>query len=399
MPQKSFTAQWVENVTAIDTRADYFDQKLPGLGLRVSPSGVKAWFYIYRAKGSPKKIRLTLGRYPALSLADAREIVLEKSLMVSRGQNPANEQRALKSASDFSDLAVEYIEKHAKEHKRSWREDERVITRDLLPVWAHMKAQDITRRDVIALLDKIVARGSGIQANRTLALVRKIFNWGISRDLVEQNPCNQIAAPAKEHQRDRVLTEGEIQALWEAFEQQGALICAMFKLRLVTAQRGGEVCSMTWSDVDLDNGWWTIPAERAKNGLTHRVPLSGLALAIIRPLYERRGERDWVFPSPVRNAGYMANTQKAAQRVRDFAGIKDFVPHDLRRTAASYMTSLKVSRLVVSKILNHVEPGITRVYDRYSYDEEKKEALELWGKWVTAKTVAPCPNSDQGKDG
>ncbi|WIY24332.1 tyrosine-type recombinase/integrase [Parasedimentitalea psychrophila] len=380
MPQKSFTAHWVETIAAAGARADYFDQKLPGLGLRVSPTGAKAWFYMYRPKGNPKKTRLTIGRYPALSLADAREIVLEKALMVSRGQNPANEQRALKFASVFCDLAAEYVEKYAKEHKRSWREDERVIKHDLLPVWAHTKAQDITRRDVIALLDRIVARGSGIQANRTLALIRKIFNWGFSRDLVAHNPCHQVVAPAKERQRDRVLKEGEMRALWAAFEQQGTLVCAMFKLRLVTAQRGGEVCSMAWSDVDFEDGWWTIPAQRAKNGLTHRVPLSGLALSILRPLYDHRSESGWVFPSPVKSAGYMANTQKAAQRIREIAGIVDFVPHDLRRTAASYMTSLQVSRLVVSKILNHVEPGITRVYDRYSYDQEKREALETWAE-------------------
>lgn len=378
MPKQTLTAQWVQRVTAETARTDYFDQKCTGLGLRVSPSGTKTWFFMYRPKGRSKKARLSLGRYPALSLADARESAAEKSLMVSRGQDPADDRRAQKAAPAFAELACEYIDKHAKERKRSWREDERVIARELLPVWGHLKAHEITRRDVIALLDKIVARGSGIQANRTLALIRKIFNWGISRDLVEGNPCYQVPSPAKEHQRDRVLTESEIQALWGAFEQQAPLMAALFKLRLVTAQRGGEACSMRWQNVDLENGWWTIPAERAKNGISHRVPLSGLAISILRPLHESRGESEWVFPSPVKSAGHIANVQKAAERIREIAGVDDFVPHDLRRTAASYMTSMKVPRLVVSKILNHVEPGVTRVYDRYSYDEEKREALNLW---------------------
>ncbi len=380
MPRKSFTAQWVENVASTDRRIDYFDQKLPGLGLRVSPSGVKSWFYMYRPKGNSRKARMTLGRYPAFSLADVRDTVREKSLMVARGSDPAEEQREKNLAPTFAELAEAFIELYAKEHKRSWREDRRVVRTDLLPAWANRKAQDITRRDVIALLDKIVKRGARIQANRTLALIRKMYNWGIGRDLVPTNPCVQISAPGKENQRDRVLTEAEMRALWAAFDKQSPLMAAMLKLRLVTAQRGGEVCSMAWLDVDIENGWWLIPAERAKNGLAHRVPLSGLALSILAPLREISGEREWVFPSPVRNAGYIANVQKAAERVRKEAGFDDFVLHDLRRTAASYMTSLGVSRLVVSKILNHVEPGVTRVYDRYSYDKEKRQALDVWAK-------------------
>lgn len=384
MPKKAFTAQWVASIATADRRVDYFDQKLRGLGLRVSPSGVKAWFYMYRPKGSLKKSRLTFGRYPALSLADARDMVREKTVDVARGNDPNSERLAHQQSPTFSYLATEYIEKYAKEKKRSWQEDQRVITRDLLPVWAEQKAQDIQRKDVIVLLDKIVARGARIQANRTLALIRKMYNWGIGRDLVETNPCTQIQAPGKEVQRDRVLSKAEIRATWSAFEAQSPLIAAMFKLRLVTAQRGGEVCSMAWTDIDLEGGWWRIPAERAKNGLAHRVPLSGLAISILTFLHEKSGTSEWIFPSPVRSAGYIANVQKAAERVRRSADIDDFVLHDLRRTAASYMTSLGVSRLVVSKILNHVEPGVTRVYDRYSYDNEKRNALERWSEYLVA---------------
>jgi integrase len=338
---------------------------------------------MYRPKGSQKKARLTLGRYPAFSLADARDMVRERAVDVARGNDPNQDRRTRQQSPTFSYLAAEYIEKYAKEKKRSWREDQRVITRDLLPVWAERKAQDLQRKDVINLLDRIVARGARIQANRTLALIRKMYNWGIGRDLVEANPCTQIQAPGKEVQRDRVLSEAEIRAVWIAFEAQSPLISAMFKLRLVTAQRGGEVCSMAWADIDLESRWWRIPAERAKNGLAHRVPLSGLAISILEPLHERHSKSEWVFPSPVRRAGYIANVQKAAERIRSAADIDDFVPHDLRRTAASYMTSLGVSRLVVSNILNHVEPGVTRVYDRYSYEKEKLGALEIWSEHLT----------------
>ena len=131
-------------------------------------------------------------------------------------------------------------------------EDNRIIEKDLKPSWKDRKAYDIKRRDLIRLLDKIVERGAPIQANRTLALIRKIYNWGIGRDLVESNPCTQIRAPGTEKQRDRVLSEKEIKALWEAFEAEGNAIEPMFKLRFITAQRGGEIESMRWQDIDLE---------------------------------------------------------------------------------------------------------------------------------------------------
>lgn len=376
MPQLNLTSQSISSLTAPKVRTDYFDQKVTGLGLRVSPSGTKTWICMFRVPGDPRKRRMTLGRYPAISLADARTQAREMLLAASRGDDPGEEKQQLLGAPAFAELASEYIEKHAKKNKRSWKEDERILGRDVLPVLGSRKVHEVKRRDVIRLLDAIVDRGAPIQANRTLALVRKIFNWAISRDIVETNPCLQVKAPRKENQRDRVLKEDELRAVWRAFDKLGAPMGQMFKLRLLTAQRGGEVASMAWTDVDLAGGWWTIPAERAKNGRSHRVPLSKPARDILAARQPSRGE--WVFPSPTRTGQYIQSPQKAAQRARTLSGVEDFVLHDLRRTAASYMTSLGVPRLVVSKILNHAEQGVTHVYDRHAYDAEKREALDLW---------------------
>jgi len=156
----------------------------------------------------------------------------------------------------------------------------------------------------------------------------------------------------------------------------------MFKLRLLTAQRGGEVESMRWLDLDLTNGWWTIPANVAKNGRSHRVPLSSPALGILKVTQENARDAVWVFPSPTRKNQHITNVQKAAERVRDLSGVS-FVLHDMRRTAASLMTGMGTPRLVVAKILNHVELGVTKVYDRHSYDQEKRKALEAWGHKLT----------------
>lgn len=380
MPKVSMTDQWLKKLKPQEKQVDYFDTIVPGLGLRVGKTGKKTWVVMYRVKGHKKKHRLTLKKkYPQLTLKEAREEAKAILVKADQGEDPAGEKQERKRAPTFEDLSNEYLEKYAI-HKKSICEDRRIIAKDLIPTWGHWKAKDIKRRDILRLMDRIVDRGAPIQANRTLALIRKIYNWGISRDLVKDNPCLQVKMPGQEHQRDRVFSENEIKALWGAFEQVGPIMGPLFKLRLVTAQRGGEVTSMRWQDVDLDSAWWVIPAEYSKNGLAHRVPLSGLALDILKQMEAISGKGKWVFPSPVKKCGHIRNVQKTALRIREYSGVSDFRSHDLRRTAASLMTGMGISRLVVSKILNHVEQGVTRVYDRYSYDREKRIALDKWAR-------------------
>jgi integrase len=186
---------------------------------------------------------------------------------------------------------------------------------------------------------------------------------------------------APERQRDRVLTEDEIRRFWAALDEEHAIIAALFRLRLLTAQRGGEILGATWAEMDLDQGWWTIPKERSKNGLAHRVPLSPAAVRILADLRKAVANSSWVFPSPRKAQPHLNHAQKAIERIVERSGV-EFRGHDLRRTAASLMVGAGVPRLVVSKILNHVETGVTAVYDRHSYDAEKRAALDFWGKRV-----------------
>jgi integrase len=290
----------------------------------------------------------------------------------------------------FAQVTQQYLERWARPRKRTWREDARILARDVLPRWGQRPARGVTARDVRALLDAIVARGAPVQANRTLAVVRRLFTWAAAPDraLVPQghNPCWGLEAPARERPRDRVLSAGELQALWRALDAEPAAERAVWRLYLLTAQRDGEVRTMAWADVDLDAGWWTIPGARAKNGLAHRVPLSAPALALLR---ERARAADplcpWVFPSPRRSAsGHRERVYRTMRRLRRASGVPDFTPHDLRRTAASHMTAMGVPRLTVAKVLNHVERGVTAVYDRYGYDREKREALEAWARALGA---------------
>lgn len=378
MPKMNFTDRTIAAIKPTVTRSDFWDDSVPGFGIRVTKGGRKTWVLMYRT--GLKKRRFTLGTYPSLSLANARQRALEAQYHISKGADPALQKQVDRTAETFEDLVHEYLERHAKVKKKSWAEDERILKREFVPAWGNCKARLISRREVIATLDKIVGRGSPILANKALAVLRKTFNFGIQRDILELNPCWKVAAPAKEKSRDRVLTEDEIRLFWGAIEKLDFVVGAYYKLLLLTAQRSGELGATEWVDIDLSAGWWTIPALRSKNGFTHRVPLSGTTLAIFRKLRLQSGGSRWVFPSP--KGEYPIRERKRRLReIKQGAGF-DFRPHDLRRTAASHMTGNGIQRLIVSKILNHVETGVTAVYDRHSYDNEKRAALEKWADQV-----------------
>lgn len=390
MPTLNLTDRTIRGLREEEDRTEYYDTTLPGFGVRVTRAGRKTFILRYRnASGRPRKY--TIGTYRALSLADARQRAREVLGDVARGEDPASERRARRAARTFGELAELYMEKHAKRRKRSWRYDRRMLDKDLLPAWGPIKAGEITRSDVDDLLDAIVDRGSPYAANRVRALASKVFSFGIHRGVLETNPVRDVALPAAPRSRQRVLTEDEIRTLWLAVDDEkphpetgkshrltSPLMAAHFRLRLVTAQRGVEVLSMRWED--LDGEWWIIPADVAKNGLAHRVPLSDQARAEIEDLKAATGGGTWVFPS-AKGDGHLAWVGKAAGELRERVGF-DWIPHDLRRTAATHMTSMGIPRLVVAKILNHADAGVTAVYDRSSYDLEKRQALVAWGARV-----------------
>lgn len=377
MPTVKFTDKNVRSIKPPDVgRVEYRDTVIPGLWLRMTDHGRKTWGVTYRLNGRQR--RLTMGTYPGLSLADAREKARKALREVGIGNDPAEEKQQLRKGATFGLVAEQYMREHAMPNKKSWRGDRGALDRDLLPAFGGRKASDIKRGEVIAMLQSIKDRGAPITANRTLEIIRKIYNWALAREIVDANPCAGIEKLAKEHQRERVLSSTEIGDLWTALEREPLRIAARYKLMLLTAQRGGEVRQMRWQDIDLEDGWWTIPGELSKNSLSHRVPLSDPACVLLRQLRMEIANDTWVFPSPTTDGPVRSNT-KANARIRKNSGV-EFRPHDLRRTAASKMAGeLVVDRLTLAKILNHVDTGTTAVYDRHGYDKEKRVALVAWG--------------------
>ncbi len=378
-----FTDRTIAALKPKAERYEVWEGGRTGFGVRVSPKGRKSWIYMYRFDGKAR--RMGLGTYPAISLASAHVKHAKAKELLEKGTDPGAQQverkRAERNAETVADLIEEYLEKWARPRKRSADEDERILRKDVLPAWGKRKAREITRRDVIKLLDEIVERGAPIQANKTLAVVRKMYNFAISRDIVDTTPVAMVRAPAKENQRDRVLSAAEIRTLWRGLDNApmsgGSKLT--LKLQLATAQRKGEIVGAVLSEFDFEEAVWTIPAERSKNGQSHRVPLSALALGLIQEARELTGESPWLFPSPGGNGPVTPRSiSHGLRKSLPTIDVENMTPHDLRRTAASFMTSLGISRLTVGKILNHVETGVTAVYDRHSYDAEKRHALDAW---------------------
>lgn len=382
-----FTERSVGAIKPQNDRIEIWEPGRKGFGVRVYPSGKKSWVFLYRYHGKAR--RMTLGEFPHLSLAKAHVKHAEAAALLREGIDPGRldivAKEVKRQAPTVDELAEEYLEKWARPRKRSWREDQRILTKYVSPAWGWVKAQDVRRRDVIRMLDDLAARAP-VQANRVQSVVRKMFNWAVTRDVLKVSPCHQVKAPAKETRKERVLSAAEIRDFWQGIEaaQMSDSVRRALKLILVTAQRPGEVIGASWSEIA--GGWWTLPGGRTKNKMSHRVPLSPIAVQ----LFGNAGQGA-VFPSPKTSKAQPIHVNALSHALRTALQAAEpgaepalkmayFTPHDLRRTAASQMTSAGIPRLVVSKILNHAEPGVTAIYDRHSYDRETKQALEAWAR-------------------
>src|SRR5581483_4825247 len=346
-------------------------------GLRLSAGGTRAWVVKYKVGGRSRW--LTLGQYPLVSLSGARTKAKAALAKVVQGEDPAAERRQTNEAMTFDELAKLYLEKYATpERKRSWKEDARILAKYVPRSWRATLARDITRRQARELVEEIAERGAPIQANRVLAVLRKVFNFAIDREIVDVNPFARIKRPSPERRRDRVLAPGELRRLWAVLDGAGRT-GLILKLILYTAKRPGEVKKLRWEDVDLDTGLWVLPAEFSKNKLVDRVPLTAPAVAILRDLQASAEGSRWVFPS-TSESGHIEDIKKGLDQVRRATGEPcgecescgagercaapqntiAFIPRDLRRTVATYAASeLGVPPHIVGKLLNHADSTVT----------------------------------------
>jgi integrase len=438
MAAKKLSARLVETVSTKLDREDFRDVTARGLQLRVTKGGAKTWTFRYRRKSDGKLRRVTLGAFPGVGLDDARQLAKELSAAVGRGADPAGEAQQRKQAETFGEIAEDWLERHAKPNKavRTVQDDQSMLARHVLPAIGAMKAGEVTKRDIIRLLDDVAAspdarikvkrrsadqRGSGPRKmthrpNRVFELVRAIFRWAVGRDLLKVDPTWGMPPPIKkEKARERELSPDEIRKLWSALERapikrrttkglaRGERVveaddipmtratALTLMLALATGQRIGEVTGIAVAELDLNDiaPVWTVPGDRVKNGQANRVPLSPLAVRLIQGARALAPEARWLFPA-ADGAGPIdphAPT-KALERARQAIGLEDFRIHDLRRTAATRMAEMGIAPHTISLVLNHVsarQGNITgKVYVQYSYDREKRDALGAWGQRLEA---------------
>lgn len=357
-----------------------------GLSLRIMPTGKKTWVFRYMIEGTAR--RMTLGSYPSISLSEAREKHSLAMRDVERGIDPGHKQKEAKAtrkaAPTVADLLEEFWDMELR-HTTSGKERKRLVMKDALPAWGNRKAVDITRRDTVLLIDKVRERAE-ITANRLQGVLVRMFNFAAERGILEHSPLAGMKKKP-EQARSRVLSDEEIKLLWSALDLDNIAVDIFrvsklaLKMILLTGQRPGEVCGMSWDEITDDT--WNIPAGRMKGKEAHTVPLTGMSLEILKQAEIYTGQSRFVFASSHKENEPLTShaLSKAILRHWQEIGFKEqFTPHDLRRTLRTRLAEIGIDDVVAERVLGHKLQGIMAVYNRHGYDTEKRKALDKWDR-------------------
>jgi integrase len=408
-----------------------WDSSLRGFGCRVSELGTITFIVMKRPRGSRNFVNVTLGRYPLLGLAEARSKARDVLHQLEHGIDPrehaaeqkAERERVAKAAeaakgSTFAAVAEDFIARHVAS-KRSARSIEQRIRRELIPRWGDRPITDISRNDVVKAIIEIVDRGEPESAHSTLCYAKRLFSWAIVRPdyKLAHAPTDHIRAKdiiGARAVRKRVLADRELALIWRATEDSSLVlenfrsygrkwpegmssiisqrIRAYVRLLLLTGVRRSELGEAVWGELDLDNAVWTIPAERTKSNATHVVPLSPLAVEILRellhsgplPRSEERvfGKMHWSY--------YKASIDSRVNALNNGKALPRWVFHDCRRTMRTGLSTIRIPPHVAELCIGHTKKGLDKVYDQYAFLDEKREALEAWETHLLS-IVTPKP--------
>jgi integrase len=386
-----------------------WDEDVRGFGLKITKTGSKVYVLSYRMGGRDTTARrLTIGKPGSpWTPHTAREQAKDWLALARKGIDPADEKRRMveqfvqpaardhdtpppELAREVQWVCVRFIERHARPNQRSWRDTDRLLAKHVIPKWMDRPIKSITRADVHELLDSLIDAGMAAGANRVRSWISKLFNWAISRDLVDMNPVVGVAPPAKENRGERELADAEIVILWWAANELAYPFGSFCKVALLTGQRRDEVARMRWDQVDLKGGEeiWTIPSPSTKADRSHVVPLAPLVVKILRSLpklgpfvFSTLGDR------PI--SGYSKFKMRfddIAEAISDehqLARLDPWTLHDLRRTATTGWSKLGITPHIKDWLLNHADRSVTgQHYDRYQYLAEKRNALIAWARRV-----------------
>jgi integrase len=387
---------------ALDGRTVVWDALLPGLAVRVGRKGKRAFYAVKRRAGQTQPSWVMLGHYPIMTLAQAREKAREALAALIDGEDPASlteakrrageEAERQRRASTFAAVAEDFIRRHAMT-KRSGKGTAGIVRHELIPVLGEKPLAEITRRDVISLVEAILDRGADkpspgtrrksggpYAARHALSALRKLCNWAVGRDLIAISPCDRVKAAeihGSPEARDRVLSDDEIRRVWAAADATDYPYGPLVKMLLLTGQRRDEIAAARWNEIDLENGLLTIGPGRMKAKAGHVVPLTPKAVEILAEL-PRFAAGDFVLSGQTGMKAFSGFSKAKKRLDRAMGEIAPFTLHDLRRTVRTRLAELGVTPFVGELVIGHTQKGVHAVYDLHRYEDEKREALERW---------------------
>lgn len=388
----NFTDTYIKALKPANKRQEIYEGG--GFGIRITPTGTKTWIYRYKINGKTDKI--TLGHYPTMSLASAKTKFLEYSQQRKDGKAPkvTIEEQRQKETNTVKKLVMEWYTNYAEKNRKRPLAIKQQIDADIIPTLGNISLDKIETMDITKSLDKILARGSKVHANRVLSTIKQAFKYGKNRGYFKHNPdqtpaislrARDVGGPEKS--RDRVLSMNEIKKIWHYIDNDGRQMspqtkCAL-KFLLLTGVRTSELRLATWDQFNIDESLWTIPKKNTKTDVIHKIHLSSQVKALFDELREIRTSQ-YIIAGAVDDEPMTENVlARAVRRTHKFIGIPHWTVHDLRRTFSTHLDeTLHVNPIVIEKCLAHRMPKIMAVYNKSEMLPERRDALNQWGQYI-----------------
>jgi integrase len=420
LPTRKYRRLTVPQIKGLVSRSERYevgDPDMAGLQLRVDAklaggaAGAKSWQWRFQWKG--KRQKMAIGQWPELSQADAHERVRKARALLERGIDPRQgglkRERSLPTPDPNSDgrpvephsiehLANEFFKRHIRPRLKRPEQVERLINVEVVKHWRTRDARTIMPRDVITLLNAIVDRGSRTVANDLGAYLSQMFRFGIQQDIVETNPVQLLFPPGgEEKSRTRVLSDDELNTLLHNLDDvfiRAPTTAIAIRIALLTAYRRSELVLARWTDLKLDiaEPMWSVPIENSKTDIEYLIPLVPAAVVEFKRLKARAGRSRFVMPNesgdgPLEPRLMTRSIARHMTTLKKKHGIAKFTHRDLRRTVRTGLARVKVLPHIADRVLNHKQPGVDAVYDRFEYADEKRAALDKWAHHISALSV------------
>ena len=397
-------------------RVERFDAGAPGLALRITDKGVKSWSVYYRLDG--KHQRLTIGPWPEIGIAEARDQAREIKSQVKAGTDPKEARKEagaentvieVGAPQTFGQICDGYISRKCPALGRGW-EIERIIDREIRPQLGAILIPDLKKRDLRGIIEDI-AEDRPAAAYRVYEIAKGIINWALAyydedEIGIEASPFANLKPKdlgIEKKRRSRILEDSELAALWRACDIAGYPVGDHCKLTILTGQRLSEVAELPWPEINLDKDEWLLPEERSKSERAHLIPLSTMAIDVLQSLprwakddgadeAEDPENGDYVF-STTAGVRPISGHSKNKARLVELSGVDGWTYHDLRRTLRTRLSELGVPEIVGEHILNHgPNDPLLKTYNLYQYAPEKRDALQRWANRVR-EIVEPPPEN------